>query len=325
MLFQLPKKLIKKFREPLGKIVKGGEELKRELRAQNYKKLICVGDFSNILLKKIGISADISILDGKIERKNIEKKLIEKIQAPVVLKAKNPPGFITKETFETVKLAFCYNLPVKIFVKGEDDLLFLPAAFFAPKNSIIIYGLRNQGGVVVKIEKHLKQKIESYLKAGYRDREGIRKEREIIAGGTFDRFHIGHKFFLLTGLEKGRKALVGITSKNYLKKWKPKNGEIFSFKKRKRDLKNFLSNFGFNFELFKIGDPFGVALQRGKAILVSKDTKKRAEEINKERRKRGLKPLKIVKVKTILAKDGKEISSSRIRNGEIDQNGRIIL
>ncbi len=324
LFFQLPKNLISELRQPFGKVVKGEKKLKKVLKEKKYPMLICIGDFSNLCLKNIGILPDIAIFDGKIERKSTGKNLSKIIQSPVLLRAKNPTGTIAKESWDKVKLAFCYNLPVKIFIKGEEDLLFLPVSFFAPLGSIIVYGLWNKGGVVVKVNRKLKKKVENYLKIGYKGKEDFSKEKEIIAAGTFDNLHLGHKFFLLTALEKGKKCLICLTSDEYLKNWKSKKEKISSFKKRKNAVEKFLKNFGFHFELFKIDDPFGIALEKGNAILVSKDTEKRAKEINKKRKEIGLKPLKIIKVKTILAEDGKEISSSRIRKGEIDENGKTL-
>jgi len=319
-LFQLPQELIKEFRQPFGTIVKGEKELEKEIKKQNYPTLVCIGDFSNILLQKIGIVPHISIIDGKNERKKVDKKLIEKIKTSIVLKTKNPPSLVTNNAWDTVKLSFCYTVPVTVFVEGEEDLLFLPSCFFAPLNSLIVYGLKDKGGIVTKITLPLKKKINKYLEMGCKNFERV---DEVIAGGTFDKLHLGHKFFLLSGAERGKKLLVGVTSKKYLVQYKPTSKNVLPFTQRKIAVDNFLSKRGFDFETFKINDPFGIALQRGQAIVVSKDTKKSAEKINKERNKKGLKPLKIIKVKKILAKDGKAISSTRIRNGEIDENGCI--
>ena len=317
MIFKLKKEFIDDFRKPFGKLVKNKKELKKELEKLKWKKLVCVGDFSSLAAREAGFMPDISIIDGKIERKKIEKKLTDKIQAPIILKAKNPAGTITKDSWEAVKLSFCYNPPVKIIIQGEEDLLLLPACFFAPQGSVIIYGLWNKGGVIIKTGKSIKRKVNSYLK--------IKKLKEIIAAGTFDRIHAGHKFFLLTAAEKSDKLLIGITSEKYLKKWKAAEKNILPFKKRLKNLKKFLSEFDFNCELFKINDPIGPAIKRGEGIIVSKNTKKGAEEINKKRERKGIKKLKIIKIKMTKDKNGKEISSSKIRKRKMDENGRIKL
>ena len=49
-----------------------------------------------------------------------------------------------------------------------------------------------------------------------------------------------------------------------------------------------------------------------------------AEEINIKRIKLGKKPLIIFKIPHVLAEDGKPISSSRVRNKEIDENGKML-
>ncbi len=61
------------------------------------------------------------------------------------------------------------------------------------------------------------------------------------------------------------------------------------------------------------------------AIVVSTETEKVAQEINKLREKRGVPPLAIIVVPMVPTEDLERISSTRIRNGEIDHNGRLIL
>ena len=60
------------------------------------------------------------------------------------------------------------------------------------------------------------------------------------------------------------------------------------------------------------------------AIVVTKETKKTAEEINNKLIHKKLKPLKIVKIPFVRADDNISISSTRIRNKEIDEDGRIL-
>jgi len=60
------------------------------------------------------------------------------------------------------------------------------------------------------------------------------------------------------------------------------------------------------------------------AIVVSPETEPTAQKINQIRQKKGMNSLEIITIGMVLAQDGKPISSSRIRRGEIDSNGKII-
>ena len=61
------------------------------------------------------------------------------------------------------------------------------------------------------------------------------------------------------------------------------------------------------------------------AIIVSTETRPGAEAINRLRQKNGLAPLVIVEIPMVGAQDNKRISSTRIRGGEIDANGALVL
>ncbi len=316
MIFQLKKELRKELRKPFGKVVRGEEGLKKELWKMKWTKLICVGDFSSLITRRIGLTPDVSIIDGYIERRKTDENTQYEIQAPIELQANNPPGFITKEAWEMVKLSFCYTKPVKLSIEGEEDLLFLAAVFFAPINSAIVYGIRRKGGVVAKADKKLKDQVKKLL--------GWQPLEKIVAGGTFDRLHAGHKFLLLTALEYGEKILIGVTSSKYLKKFKKDEKDISSFHIRSKTLKKFLAEFNFSYCLYKIDDFLGPACNIGQAIIVSENTYKNACKINKVRKKQSLQPLEIIKIKDVLAKDDMAISSSRIRKKEININGFIL-
>jgi pantetheine-phosphate adenylyltransferase len=60
------------------------------------------------------------------------------------------------------------------------------------------------------------------------------------------------------------------------------------------------------------------------ALVVSTETVQKALEINKTRSKRSLQPLIIITVPMMRAEDGKLISSTRIREGEIDYSGKLL-
>jgi pantetheine-phosphate adenylyltransferase len=75
-----------------------------------------------------------------------------------------------------------------------------------------------------------------------------------------------------------------------------------------------------------LDDAYGITLSKGvlEALVVSQETEYMAQEINKKREKKRLEPLKIVVVEMVPAENHIPISSTRIRRGEIDREGRLI-
>jgi len=79
--------------------------------------------------------------------------------------------------------------------------------------------------------------------------------------------------------------------------------------------------------IIPLKDPYGPATSSKEieAIVATEETYPRVEEINRIRIRRKLAPVKIVLVPLIVAKNEKPISSSRIRKGEIDSEGRLTI
>lgn len=145
--------------------------------------------------------------------------------------------------------------------------------------------------------------------------------KKVAVGGTFDILHKGHQALLKKAFELGE-VTIGLSSDKFAKKLKRKI--LNNFKERKRNLEEFLrSNFGKEAKIVKIEDIFGETLKKDfDYLVVSEETFKNACQINKKRKKLGKKEIEIVKIETVLAEDGRPISSTRIRDGEIDQEGR---
>jgi len=152
----------------------------------------------------------------------------------------------------------------------------------------------------------------------------MKKEiKKVVVGGTFDILHRGHEVLLKKAFALG-KVTIGLTS-NVLAR-KVKKRKVRDFKYRKRELEDFIKKeFKVKPKIIKIEDKFGSTLKEDfDYIVVSPETYKTAILINKKRQKRNKKPIKIVKIKFVLAKDGKPISSTRILQGEIDKEGRLL-
>ena len=145
-------------------------------------------------------------------------------------------------------------------------------------------------------------------------------------GGTFDHLHLGHKKLLEQGLSVSERIVVGITSDQFAGKIK---NQIQDFSERKKEVEDFLNSIARGrFEIVEINDMFGPTLEESfdaEAIIASPSTKNSAEEVNNKRKEKGLIELEIVLLESILAEDGRPISSGRIRDGEIDRDGRLYL
>jgi pantetheine-phosphate adenylyltransferase len=154
------------------------------------------------------------------------------------------------------------------------------------------------------------------------------KQYSIVSvGGTFDHFHKGHKALLQKAFDIGEHVLIGITSKEMLSE-KNKAEKIQSYAKRVKNIENFLKSNGLlqRSTIVKLRNSYGPAITRKEmdAIVVTEETRPTAEEINKIRKSNRLVPLAIISVPRVLAEDGIPISSSRIRAGMINKNGKML-
>ena len=60
------------------------------------------------------------------------------------------------------------------------------------------------------------------------------------------------------------------------------------------------------------------------ALVASDETSDQGEKLNKLRRTKNLPPVEIITVPMLLAKDGIKISTTRIKNSEIDAQGNLL-
>ena len=60
------------------------------------------------------------------------------------------------------------------------------------------------------------------------------------------------------------------------------------------------------------------------ALIVSDETSNQGKVLNKLRTEKNLPPVQVVTVPMFLAKDGTRISTTRIKNSEIDSDGNLL-
>lgn len=160
----------------------------------------------------------------------------------------------------------------------------------------------------------------------YRVAEEERRFRTVATGGTFDRLHRGHEALLSKSFEVGQKVVIGVTSDAFALKEGKRPEQRYD--ERVRALRAYIRRAfpSRPYEISKLDDYFGpgIASAEVEAIVVSSETAKRVELANRLRAEKGFPPLNVITVGFVLADDGKPISSTRIRSGEIDQVGRVL-
>lgn len=153
------------------------------------------------------------------------------------------------------------------------------------------------------------------------------KFRVVATGGTFDEIHAGHIALLAKAFEVGDRVIIGVTSDEFAAKYKGKKLN-HGFGRRVENLEKAIKKeFGkVNYEIAKLEGEFGPAVTSGDvgALVASAETKAKGNRLNETRKKSGLAPVEIIAVELVRAEDGRPISSTRIRAGEIDRDGRLL-
>jgi len=147
----------------------------------------------------------------------------------------------------------------------------------------------------------------------------------IATGGTFDIIHKGHIELLRKSFSISSKVIIGLSSDELVKKMGKKISN--NYHQRFESLstaieKNFPNS---SYQISKLENDFGPAvLEEGvEALVVSEETKNTGPILNQLRAKKNLPPVEVIVVPMVLAKDGSTISTTRIRDSEIDNEGNL--
>lgn len=148
----------------------------------------------------------------------------------------------------------------------------------------------------------------------------------VAMGGTFDIIHRGHITLLSNAFEISEKVIIGLTSDEFAKK----RGKTLTnnYETRLANLtetifKEFSNS---SFQISKLDNDFGPAVLEPEvqALVVSDETSSQGDVLNDLRVKKNLSPVEVVTVPMHLAKDGSRISTTRIKNSEIDSEGNLL-
>ncbi len=131
---------------------------------------------------------------------------------------------------------------------------------------------------------------------------------------------------LAKSFELGDSVVIGVTSDEFARKEGKHPDQTYP--ERTAAIEAFLSSRfpGRRHRIARLDDYFGpgIASPDVEAIVVTGETVSRVPLANRLRAEKGYPPLKVEVVEHVLAADGKPISSTRIRKGEVDQQGRVL-
>lgn len=164
--YKLPNFLREEFARPLGLVVATADvnSYLSQLQLKD-EALLSVGDRTTDFFVSHGRRPCLQIIDSREKRMR---------RAPPLggydrlIHIANPPGEITGEAIEVIRQELGKGGASRILVDGEEDLLVLPAIYFAPEGADVFYGQPNQGMVHVKADVVSKKRVaEMMASMGY--------------------------------------------------------------------------------------------------------------------------------------------------------------
>lgn len=146
----------------------------------------------------------------------------------------------------------------------------------------------------------------------------------VAVGGTFDALHIGHQYLLGEAVRLGDEVAIGLTSDEFASR-----GRLYRplpFRARMEAVLRAVGARGGRARVVALSDRHGEASTSRdiRVLVVTPETYPVAREINRERARRGLRPLLIYVAGYVRNSWGVPVNSTLVRLGLVDAWGRPI-
>ncbi|MCQ1535254.1 DUF359 domain-containing protein [Methanosarcina sp. KYL-1] len=188
---ELPRELRPLMKKPLGTLYTGtGRDTIEKFAGKlaNPTKLISVGDVTTFHLLEAGIVPDLCIVDNRTKRKPVSEDVSTRNKDGLYTEVSvdNPAGIITDELIKALSGAFESSTPLRILVRGEEDLATLPVIIMAPLGAVVLYGQPDEGVVFVEVTEKKKEEIRVLFEKliGQNQNNELNKLRRILDGHT---------------------------------------------------------------------------------------------------------------------------------------------
>lgn len=171
--YLLPEALRRELAAPFGPVVQS-EDLKARLEGVDV--VLAVGDVVSLTLKLLHVTPRVFVCDyqtqrglgGGVKGQAANESALYEAElgswGDVAFTVRNPAGSITRQAWDAVRIALEHpEGPVRVHVDGEEDLLGIPCFLEAPDGSVVLYGMPNQGVVVVQVDAAFKARVAALL------------------------------------------------------------------------------------------------------------------------------------------------------------------
>ncbi|KAM9487816.1 bifunctional coenzyme A synthase [Clarias gariepinus] len=145
--------------------------------------------------------------------------------------------------------------------------------------------------------------------------------RDIVVGGTFDRLHGAHRTLLnICCLMANRRFLIGVCDQELLKS-KVLKELIEPYSRRVQKLQEFLNDVkpSLQYEIVPLSDPFGPSVSDAEleCIVVSEETRRGGEAVNRKRVENGLRELVLYEIPLIKDVHHADIEEEKISSSSL--------